>query len=213
MIQMLWDVLVEVPETYLDYKTTDKGKRMYVENRTNNVVNTIRHGIVRSVPIMYKHIIEVGDDIYFHHNIVRTVKDWHGNMKNKMFAFDPSENLYRCPLTEVFAIVRGCEFKAVAPTCFIKPIKEADETKVGNIYRINIEEEKTHYGIVKYGNEELEAKGIHEGDKVIFKTDSEYTYHIFGEKLYRMKTSQVLALVKEEEWTGEKNLSNNRSKP
>ena len=51
------------------------------------------------------------------------------------------------------------------------------------------EDEEPLWGIIKYGNEQLERLNIFTGDKVSFQPNSEYEFNIDGEKLYRMFTS------------------------
>ena len=135
----------------------------------------------------------------------------YGNEQNGMFEFDKNKGLYRCPLSLVFAIVRDGIFHAIDPFCFIKPIPKKEITsKLGFLVK-NIEEEVNHFGMLRYGNDELAADNIVEGDIIIFSKDSEYTYNIFGERLYKMQSSDVLAKVKGIEWIGEEDLSNRLS--
>lgn len=210
-ITMLYDALVHVPNDYAEKVKMESGVEIFVENKTNDVINTIRHGTLKQAPLFFKTILQAGDEVYFHHNIVREVRDWHGNVQNKMFDFDPSKNLYRCPMELIFAIHRDGKFMAVSPYCFIKPIAEQDEVKPNGFIIKHIEEEKQHYGIVKYGNDELYKQHIREGDTVIFRKDSEYQYNIFGEKLYRMRNDDILAKVEGDIWTGENVSSDNQS--
>lgn len=207
MITMMYEVLVHVPETYASTRQIADNFEILVENFTDDVVNTIRHGTVKEVPIMYKSILKKDDEIYFHHNIIRKTIDWEGKEQVGMYEFDRNKDLYRCPLDSIFAIVRDGIFKAVTPFCFIKPIEVTNEEyKHGLIIPIK-NDEKENYGVIRYGNSDLEEKGFNEGDIIIFSKDSEYTYNVFGEKLYRMKTNDILAKVEREIWTGEDNLS------
>lgn len=208
---MLYEVLVHVPEAYAETRKIGENFEIYVENFSDDVVNTIRHGEVKKVPLVYDTILKEGDEIYFHHNIIRQTIDWEGKELPGMYDFDKSKGLYRCPLDAIFAIVRDGKFKALSPYCFVKPIKMPHVELQGEFFVCRSNDELDNYGIIKYGNEDLEAKGFKEGDRIIFSKDSEYTYNVFGEKLYRMKTSDILARVEEKAWTGEDNLSINQS--
>ena len=48
------------------------------------------------------------------------------------------------------------------------------------------ESEEPLWGIVKYGNKQLERLNILPGDKVSFQPNSEYEFIINGERLYRV---------------------------
>ena len=211
MIKMLYEVLVKVKEIYASTYEFKTGDKIFVENKTNDVVNTIRHGEVKEVPFLIDSIVQKKDEIYFHHNIVRKSVDWNGKEIIGMFDFDRKKGLFRCPLEEIFAIVRKGKFIAIAPYCFIKPI-EKEEVEIKNKFFIkHYSSELEQYGIVKYSNEDLKVQNINEGDIVIFSKDSEYKYNVYGEKLYRMKTTDILCKVEGKEWTGEKDLLNNQS--
>jgi co-chaperonin GroES (HSP10) len=54
-------------------------------------------------------------------------------------------------------------------------------------------EEQQHVGIIKYSNSILDSNGVKSGDKIAFKTDSEYEFIINEQRLYRMRTSSILA--------------------
>ena len=53
------------------------------------------------------------------------------------------------------------------------------------------ETEEPLWGVVKYGNEQLEKLNVHPGDKVSFQPNSEYEFTIDDEKLYRMYTKNI----------------------
>ncbi|MES1922724.1 hypothetical protein MHBO_004247, partial [Bonamia ostreae] len=123
---MLYEVLVHVPEAYADTHKFKTGTKIFVENLTNDVVNTIRHGEVKEVPVFFDSILLRGDEIYFHHNVIRETIDWHGKEKTGMYDFDKKNGLYRCPLDQIFAIVRDGKFIAIDPYCFVKPVPQEE---------------------------------------------------------------------------------------
>ena len=69
--------------------------------------------------------------------------------------------------------------------CFIKPIP------IEKKYLHVVESEEPLWGIVKYGNPQLENLNVHVGDKISFQPNSEYEFEIDGEKLYRMYTNNI----------------------
>lgn len=181
-------VLVSVPKTYED--TIKCGNlQLYLDTRFDNVKHTIRYGEIISSPD--KRFIP-GDTIYFHHNIVRRISTLSGVEKES-----PEEILnhtFQVPSNEIYARKRNGTLQAITPYCFIKPIPKKQETIAG-IELISKEKYEPNIGIVKYGNEELEKMGVHEGDTVIFTKNSEYQYPIDDELLYRMQNSWLIAVT------------------
>ena len=53
------------------------------------------------------------------------------------------------------------------------------------------EEEEPLWGILKYGNKQLEKLNVYPGDRISFQPNSEYEFNIDDEKLYRMYTSNI----------------------
>lgn len=181
-------VLVQVPKAYKDtikYGTLE----LYLDTRFDDVAHTIRYGKVTSSPDAR---FKPGDIIYFHHNVVRRIRTISGVEKET-----PDEiiaHTFHVPCDEIYARKRHSRFEAIAPYCFIKPIKKQQETH-GNLILYSKEEFEPQIGIVKYSNEELEKMGVHQGDTIIFNKNSEYKYPIGDEMLYRMKNTWLIAKV------------------
>ena len=72
---------------------------------------------------------------------------------------------------------------------FCKPIKTEESLILKN----------TKYeplvGYIKYSNKQLEKKGIKEGDKIIFRPESEYEFNVDDELLYRMFTDNITTVI------------------
>lgn len=184
-------MIVEVDSAYNNEKKV--GDVSLVVNSTIESVEHINR-IAKVVASPEFTPIKAGDEVIIHHNICRLRNGIKGIMVQSDFHIE--NNLYFVPLTEVFMYKPvGGEWTALAPFCFIQPIK--DETKKigsiivqnsGNTYKGNI----THEGIVKYSNIELNNYGVNDGDHISFSSDSEYEFLIDGEILYRMKTNDIL---------------------
>jgi hypothetical protein len=137
------------------------------DHRTTN-----RNAVVKSVPLNYEGPIESGDTLLVHHNTFRKYYDMKGKERsgpsyfkdNLFFIFDDQYFMYK---------KSDGKWKAPAPYCFVKP---AGDPLMGTIV---------------YGNEELEALGIMEGDLISFQPDSEYEFKIEDEVLYRMFTRNI----------------------
>jgi hypothetical protein len=67
--------------------------------------------------------------------------------------------------------------------CFVKPI-------LNNDY-LSVEKEKPNFGILKYGNSQLEALKITPGAFITFTPDSEFEFVIDNERLYCMKSNDI----------------------
>ena len=73
--------------------------------------------------------------------------------------------------------------------CFVKPLKKQESI----IYK-NTEFEPL-MGHIKYINEELISYGVKKGDKVTYKPDTEYEFTVDGEKLYRIYSQSITAIL------------------
>lgn len=191
-IKLLFDVLVHVPDMY---KRTERAGNtdIHLVVGLNDISKTVRYGEVISTPVMFDTILKEGDIIYFHHNIVRRATAMDGQRMHGLYEINRQEGLYNCPLEEIYGIERDGKFMSLDPFCFIKPIKNDVLKKEGKILTVDQYTEKPNIGIIKYGNKQLEKLGFKEGDKVVFKVDSEYEFTVYGEKLYRMNTKKILS--------------------
>ena len=68
--------------------------------------------------------------------------------------------------------------------CFIAPLKNYDE--------INTSLEQSLIGVLKYGNSSLEVLGITEGDVVGYTPYGEYDFIVNEERLYCMKSNDIV---------------------
>jgi co-chaperonin GroES (HSP10) len=64
------------------------------------------------------------------------------------------------------------------------PIKNKDQFKLSK--------EQKHIGILKYGNESLNGLGISPGDLVGYKPYSEFEFIIDDQRLYCMKSNDIV---------------------
>jgi len=68
--------------------------------------------------------------------------------------------------------------------CFIKPLKNIDDLKLNK--------ERELIGILKYGNNSLNKLKINEGDLVGYTPYGEFDFIIDGERLYCMKSNDIV---------------------
>ena len=91
-------------------------------------------------------------------------------------------------MDQFFMYHDGTRWNSHGKYCFVKPVPAKDST----IYKTG---EEPLVGILKYGNKQLEALGVKEGDEISFEPHSEYTFYVDGEKLYRMFTNNIMMLL------------------
>jgi co-chaperonin GroES (HSP10) len=151
----------------------------------NTSIESFRHinkeAIVVSTPAAFNTGINVGDTILIHHNIFRRYYDIKGKEKNGSTYF--KNDMYFVNLDQVYGYKKDNDWVMVNNRCFVKPIKETSS--------YSNEKEQKHIGILKYGNNVLEALQINPGDLVGFTPKSEWEFIIDGERLYCMKSNDI----------------------
>ena len=151
----------------------------------NTNIESFRHinkeAIVVSTPAAFNTGINVGDTILIHHNIFRRYYDIKGKEKNGSTYF--KDDMYFVNLDQVYGYKKDNNWVMVNNRCFVKPIKE--KSSYSN------EKEQKHIGILKYGNNALEALQINPGDLVGFTPKSEWEFIIDDERLYCMKSNDI----------------------
>lgn len=142
----------------------------------NNVAEVV------AIPLAYSTDIKVGDIVIIHHNVFRVFYDIRGNKKNSRSYF--MDDLYFCDLDQIYLYKNTGKWKAFGDRCFIKPIKNKDY--------LNVAKEQRLIGILKYGNSSLEALKINEGDLVGYTPYGEFDFVIDGQRLYCMKSNDIV---------------------
>ena len=140
--------------------------------------------VVVSIPLAYKTHINVGDIIVIHHNVFRTFYDIKGKKKKSRSWF--KEDLYFCSLDQVYLYKnkKDDDFKSINNRCFIKPLKSKR--------KFSVDKEQKLIGILKIANSSLEAAGVREGDLVGYTPYGEYDFIINDERLYCMKSNDIV---------------------
>ena len=113
-----------------------------------------KKAVVVSTPAAYTTKINIGDELYIHHNIFRRWYDQKGNERNSSTYF--KKDLYFVTPEQIYMY----NLKPHLDYCFIKPIKNQNLLKA--------RKEQPNVGIVKYTNNALEALGITPGTLITF---------------------------------------------
>jgi hypothetical protein len=142
----------------------------------NNVAEVV------SVPLAYSTDIKEGDLVVIHHNVFRRFYDIKGKQKDSRSYF--MNNLYFCDIDQVYLYKHDAKWKSFGDRCFIAPIKNIDDLKP--------DKEQSLIGILKYGNSSLKALKINEGDLVGYTPGGEFDFVINGQRLYCMKSNDIV---------------------
>ncbi len=163
-----------------DVKVGDKSLIINTQVETFKSVNNIAKVI--ETPLSFKTDIKKGDLIMIHHNVFRRWYNVRGEEKNSKSYF--KDGLYFVQLDQVYLYKRKDKWKAFGNRCFIAPLK--DEVEINNWI------EQKLIGVLKYGNNALEALGIAEGDIVGYTPYGEYDFIVDGKRLYCMKSNDIV---------------------
>ena len=136
-----------------------------------------KKAVVVSTPAAYTTKINIGDELYIHHNIFRRWYDQKGKERNSSTHF--KDDLYFVSLEQIYMY----NLKTHLDYCFVKPIK--------NQSVLENRKEQPNVGIVKYSNKSLEALGITPGTLITFTPNSEFEFIIGNERLYCMKSNKI----------------------
>lgn len=157
-------------------------KELIINTKIENFKSVNNVAEVVAVPLAYSTDIKVGDIVVIHHNVFRVFYDIRGNKKNSRSYF--MDDLYFCDLDQIYLYKNTGKWKAFGDRCFIKPIKNRDY--------LNVDKEQRLIGILKYGNSSLEALKINEGDLVGYTPYGEFDFVIDGQRLYCMKSNDIV---------------------
>ena len=174
-------IVKPVGERY-NNKVKVEDKELIINTKIESFKSVNNVAEVVAVPLAYSTDIKVGDIVVIHHNVFRVFYDIRGNKKNSRSYF--MDDLYFCDLDQIYLYKNTGKWKAFGDRCFIKPIKNKDY--------LNIAKEQRLIGILKYGNSSLEAFKINEGDLVGYTPYGEFDFVIDGQRLYCMKSNDIV---------------------
>jgi len=158
------------------------GKELIINTKIESFKSVNKLAEVVATPLAIKTDIKPGDIIVMHHNVFRRFYDMKGRQKNSRSYFE--EDLYFCDLDQIYLYKRGGNWNSVNDRCFVKPIKNTDYLK--------LDKEQKHIGILKYGNSSLDELKISRGDLVGYTPFGEFEFLIDEERLYCMKSNDIV---------------------
>ncbi len=174
-------IVKPVGERY-NNKVKVEDKELIINTKIESFKSVNNVAEVVAIPLAYSTNIKVGDIVVIHHNVFRVFYDIRGNKKNSKSYF--MDDLYFCDIDQIYLYKNTDKWKAFGDRCFIKPIKNKDY--------LNVAKEQRLIGILKYGNSSLEALKINEGDLVGYTPYGEFDFVIDGQRLYCMKSNDIV---------------------
>ena len=157
-------------------------KKLVVNTKIESWTFVNRIAKVIETPIAFKTNIKKGDTIVIHQNVFRTFYDMRGNKKVSRSWF--KDNIYFVSLDQIYLYRNNKGWHTFGDRCFVQPIK--------NNNSLTTDKEQKLVGILKYGNSKLEALKINEGDKVGYTPNSEWEFLVDKDRLYCMKSNDIV---------------------
>ena len=166
------------------YENTKKigDKELVINTKIESFKSVNNLAEVIAIPLSFDTDIKVGDKVIIHHNVFRRFYDMKGRQKNSRSYLN--EDMYFVDFEQIYMYGEPGKWKAFGERCFVKPIKNKDHFKT--------DKEQKHIGILKYGNNSLDDLKITKGDLVGFKPYGEYDFVIDNERLYCMKSNDIV---------------------
>jgi co-chaperonin GroES (HSP10) len=138
--------------------------------------------VVIETPKAFKTDIKKGDIIVVHQNVFRVFYDMKGVKKNSRSYF--KDGLYFCAIDQIYLYKNIGDWKSFGDRCFVIPLK--------NKQSLSLDKEQKLIGILKYGNSSLEALKISPGDVVGFTPNSEWDFIVDDQRVYCMKSNDIV---------------------
>ena len=189
-MQSLYYFIVKPLEERYDNTRRVAGTDLIINSGIEDHRFISKKAVVVSTPAAYTTKINIGDELYIHHNIFRRWYDQKGKERNSSTHF--KDDLYFVSPEQIYMY----NLKTHLDYCFIKPLK--------NQSVLENRKEQPNVGIVKYSNKSLEALKITPGTLITFTPNSEFEFIIEGERLYCMKSNDI-ALTHEYQGNEEEN--------
>ena len=181
-MKSLYDFIVKPLNNRYDNEKKIGDKTLVTNTSIEDYKSVSNEALVITTPTAFKTSIEPGDIIIIHHNVFRRFYDMRGNEKNSRAYF--KDDMYFCSVDQVYLYKRDGKWKSFMDRCFVKPIKSKSS--------LDLNKEEPNIGIVKYGNKLLDAAVITPGALITFKPNCEFEFTIEEERLYCMKSNNIV---------------------
>ncbi len=181
-MKSLYDFIVEpLGDKYSNTVNID-GKSLVLNTKIESFKFVNRLAKVIKTPLAFNFDIKIGDIVVIHQNVFRTFYDMKGKKKKSRSFF--KDNLYFCSIDQIYLYKNSNGWNSFGDRCFIKPIKSKDD--------LTLDKEASLIGILKYGNSSLNKLKINPGDLVGYTPNGEWEFLIEKERLYCMKSNDIV---------------------
>ena len=181
-MRSLYDFIIKPLGDRYDNEIKVGDKSLVLNTKIESFKSVNNLAIVVATPKAFKTNIKVGDIILIHHNVFRVFYDMKGIKKNSRSYFQ--DDLYFCAIDQIYLYKNTEGWKSFGDRCFVMPLKNKDSIK--------LDKEQKLIGILKYGNKSLEALKIVPGDVVGFTPNSEWDFIVDKQRVYCMKSNDIV---------------------
>jgi hypothetical protein len=181
-MKSLFDFIVKPVDKRYDNEIKLGDKSLITNTNTENFRAVSNRAVVVSTPSAYSTTIKKGDTVIIHHNVFRSFFDIRGKRKDSRSKF--VDDLYFCSPDQIYLHKSGDNWKAFQDRCFVKPLLDTND--------LTLDKERKLIGILKYGNKSLEAVKIVPGDLIGYTPFGEFEFIIDDERLYCMKSNDIV---------------------
>lgn len=186
------DFLIQEKDTFKSEHKTKNGS-ILLSSVMEDAFQQKKSSKVIAKPIVDSgHDIEVGDEIFFKHTVLR--HSWLEADKKtySQFMVDINEDIYRVPVDMVWAYKKGDDFFVTDDWVVVKPKVEEDEVRPSGIIMPGFGKEVPQFGEITHIGKKLEEAGYKVGDSIVWDKNSEYEVDINNEKRYRMRHDWII---------------------
>jgi hypothetical protein len=181
-MKSLYDFIVEpLGDKYSNTVNID-GKSLVLNTKIESFKFVNRLAKVIKTPLAFNLDIKIGDIVVIHQNVFRTFYDMKGKKKKSRSFF--KDNLYFCSIDQIYLYKNSDGWNSFGDRCFIKPIKSKED--------LTLDKEASLIGILKYGNSSLNKLKINPGDLVGYTPNGEWEFLVEKERLYCMKSNDIV---------------------
>ena len=181
-MKSLYDFIVEPLGDKYNNTINIDGKSLVLNTKIENFKFVNRLAKVIKTPLAFNLDIKIGDIVVIHQNVFRTFYDMKGKKKKSRSFF--KDNLYFCSIDQIYLYKNSNGWNSFGDRCFIKPIKSKED--------LTLDKEASLVGILKYGNSSLNKLKINPGDLVGYTPSGEWEFLVEKERLYCMKSNDIV---------------------
>ena len=181
-MRSLYDFIVKPIGDRYDNKIKLSDITLILNTKIEDFKSVNNLAIVVETPKAFKTSIKKGDIIIIHHNVFRVFYDIRGNKKRSRSHF--KDDLHFCSADQIYLYKNTEDWKSFGDRCFVMPLKNKDT--------LRSQKEQELIGILKIGNSSLKALNINPGDTVGFTPGSEWDFIIDDQRVYCMKSNDIV---------------------